>query len=233
MRPIALFLLSACVMFSLFSLVQGCGMKGEPQQEKLHVGESDQQPPAPEQQKVNPQGKPEYTVKVTPVDFFLGELKRLEAHHDFTSAVCFKIKIEGNVRCAPDVELWREGNRIDLPKYGFIIDDHSDEISFSVRTLPPSKEDKVLYRVSVGGMWSFARYLEKPIFREPLEVAFGPVSLEKPIELLPDSDSAVVWAMGGGHGIGLWKSQEEVEKRLKTLPWAMILRLRAEKKGKD
>src|SRR6266852_1722079 len=57
-------------------------------------------------------------VSITPVDFFSGELKRLKGHLDFVSAVCFKIKLEGRARCVPEVEVWCEGERVDIAKYG-------------------------------------------------------------------------------------------------------------------
>jgi len=168
---------------------------------------------------------------VTPVDFFSGDLKRLESHHDFISAVCFKIKVEGNVTCRPDVELWHEGKRVDIQKYGLSRDNTSDEISFTVRSLPIDKDDKVYYRATLGGMWRFGRIMEKPTtFHKPLKVAFGPVSLEKPIELKPGSNSAVVWAMGGGDGVDVTQLQADIDREVRGLPWAMILRLRVEPK---
>jgi hypothetical protein len=45
-----------------------------------------------------PRGDSEWSVRVTPAEFFTGDLKRLKGHLDFRSAVCFKIKIQGDGR---------------------------------------------------------------------------------------------------------------------------------------
>jgi hypothetical protein len=192
---------------------------------------SSQEKAAPEQ---NPDAdaKPDYTVRVTPTEFFAGELKRIRPLLDYTSAVCFKVKIDGNVRCRPDIEMWHDGNRVDLQKYLFAVDDHSDEIALTVRELAPDKQGRVHYQAAVTGQCEFARILEKPTLREPLKVAFGPGPIEQPIDLKPGSDSAIVWAMGGGHGLDLRDPQDKQEEQLKALPWAMVLRLGVEKKDR-
>ena len=165
-------------------------------------------------------------VHITPVDFFSGDLKRLKGHLDFVSAICFKIKTEGRARCVPEVEVWCEGERVDIAKYGVRTDKHSDEVSFTLRRVVNPKSDKVQYHATFGGMQSFERILDKPTPRKQLNLAFGPVSVEHPVELKP-GDSIVVWAMGGGHGVELSKP-DKVKTELKKLPWAMIVRLSAE-----
>jgi hypothetical protein len=217
------FLVACCVLG-----MGGCGAKQEPQRQALNVNGNDKQ--QPDQQRANAPAAPEYTIRVTPAEFFSGELKRLEPHHDFGFTACYKVKTEGNVRIRPEVESWREGERIDIGKFLYEINDRSDEISLAVKRLPPGKDDKTWYRVSIGGIWTYARFLEEPTFREPPKVGFGPVSLLEPIELRPGSDSAVVWAMGDGHGLSLSDTNDKLDKQLKTLPWAMILRLSVEKK---
>jgi hypothetical protein len=183
--------------------------------------------PAPERPAI-PAAKPEHTIRVTPTDFFSGDLKRLGPHLAFISAVCFKVKPGGEVRCRPEMELWREGKRIDIPKYGFRTDPTSDEISFTVRRLPPENGDSTRYMAVVGGMEQFGRVFDKPRFQPPLEVAFGPVSLEKPLDITLQSGSAIVWAMGGGDGLNPSDPQDKLQGQLEALPWAMILRLRVE-----
>jgi hypothetical protein len=165
-------------------------------------------------------------VYITPVDFFSGELKRLKGHLDFVSAVCFKIKTEGRVRCVPEAEVWCEGERVDRSNYGFKTDARSDEVSFTLRRIVNAKSDKVQYHATFGGIRSFDRILDEATPRRHLKVAFGPVSVEQKVEL-KRGDSVVVWAMGGGHGVDLSKPNE-VENELKKLPWAMIVRLVAE-----
>lgn len=186
--------------------------------------------PAAQDERKKP-AKSEYLVRITPTDFFSGELKRLKAHHDFTSVACFKIQIEGAVTCEPDVIMLRNGERVDRKSYAYAIDKASDEISLTLRECPPNKDESIWFRVGVGGIYTFSRYLERPVVSPPLEVAFGPVSIGKPAELKPGADSVVVWAMGGGRGVDLSKPGE-VEEKLKRLPWAMILRLRAEKRDR-
>ena len=165
-------------------------------------------------------------VSITPVDFFSGELKRLKGHLDFVSAVCFKIKTEGCARCVPELEVWCEGERVDIPKYGFWTDVRSDEVSFTLRRIVSRKADKVHYDATFGGIQSFERILEEPTPCKPLNVAFGPLSLEQQVEL-KKGNSVVVWAMGGGHGFDLSKP-DQVENEIKKLPWVMIVRLVAE-----
>jgi len=165
-------------------------------------------------------------VSITPVDFFSGELKRLKGHLDFVSAVCFKIKTAAHVKCEPEVEVWCDGERVDIAKYGCDTDSHSDEVSFTLRRIVNTKSDKVQYQATFGGIKSFDRILDKPTPRQHLNVAFGPLSMEQEIKLKPGS-SIVVWAMGGGHGVDLSKP-DEVEKKIKQLPWVMIVRLTAE-----
>jgi hypothetical protein len=99
-----------------------------------------------------------------------------------------------------------------------------------VRRDGENKEGEARFRVAVGGLYEFGRYLYKPTVKNPGRVAFGPVYLTKPFEINPATESVVVWAMGGGEGMDL-ENPGEVEARLKTLPWVMLLRLRAERKG--
>jgi hypothetical protein len=176
---------------------------------------------------------PEYLVRVTPAEFFSGELKRLKHHLDFLSAVCFKVKTQGPVSCRPDVEVWCDGERVDLAKYGYTRDDQSDEVNFTVRILEPNLRESVRYRAVVGGVMNFGRYLKRPESKKEIEAAFGPIWLEEPVEMKPGVESVIVWAMGstargGGDVLDLFKP-EVAEKRLQELPWAMILRLRLEK----
>jgi len=175
--------------------------------------------------------KSDYLIRITPVEFFSGELKRLKAHHDFLSAVCFKIKTNGDVTCVPDVIMLRDGNRVDRQSYAYKIDNDSDEISLTLREHPPNKEELIWYRASIGGIRNFARYLERPELPSSLKVMFGPVSICQPCELKPGTESVVVWAMGGGDGVDLSKPGKAHEQ-IRRLPWAMILELRAEKKSR-
>jgi hypothetical protein len=146
----------------------------------------------------------------------------------FFSAVCFKIKIEGPVELLPVVEVWNAGKRGDPDKSGALDDKESDEVTFSVRQVIRSDPDDIMYVAAVGGMVTFARHLERPKPRKTTRVAFGPVALSNPIVIKPGVDSIVVWAIGDGEGLDLSK-QEDVDKRLTGLPWAMILRLSVEK----
>jgi len=171
------------------------------------------------------QNKPMYTVRVTPTEFFSGALKRLEAHFDHSSAVCFNVRIQGGVTIWPDVEMWCDGKRVDRPRYGTKNDERSDEVTIVLREGERTDKDGKLYRVSVGGIESFVRDLKEPRSRQEIKVAFGPVSITEPLEFKPSVNSIVVWAMGAGDGIDLSK-QGEIQKRLESLPWAMILRLR-------
>jgi hypothetical protein len=173
---------------------------------------------------------PAYTVRVTPKTFFSGDLKRLEAHLDFSSAICFEVKSDGLVRCVPDVEMWRNGKRIDKPKYGARLDSSSNEISLVLHESDNVDPRKYKYRITVGGMQWFERTFQEPIPSRRSEVGFGPISIEKPIELKSGNDSAVVWAMGGGDGLDLSKP-ETVSEQLRGLEWAIVLRLRVDKKN--
>src|SRR5262249_28129365 len=100
-----------------------------------------------------------------------------------------------------------------------------------IRDYPPNKDGETWYRASVGGIYHFIRYLEEPIPKEPLKVAFGPSTIRKPVELTPKRDAVVVWAMGGGHGVDL-STTDTVDQAIKRLPWAMVLRLQAVKKDR-
>jgi hypothetical protein len=174
------------------------------------------------------ENKPIYSVRVTPTDFFSGELKRLEHHLDYRSAVCFKFSIQGAVSVWPDVEMWCDGKRVDQRKYGFGGDMRSDEISFMVRQKSEVDNQASEYRVTVGGRYSYARNIVEPKSRQQVNVRFGPVSISQPIELRPGNDSVVAWAMGAGEGFDLSK-QEGLDKQIKALPWVMVLRLRIKK----
>jgi hypothetical protein len=101
-------------------------------------------------------------------------------------------------------------------------------LSFTVTELERADPRTFKYRAAVGGIVSYARYLEQPTPRKPYNVAFGPVVLDKPFDLHPGVESVVLWAMGGGHGVNLAK-QDEVDRQIKRLPWVMILRLNVEK----
>jgi hypothetical protein len=170
--------------------------------------------------------EPAYVVRVTPAEFFSGDLKRLKGHLEFESAVCFKIKIRGAVRIHPDVEMWCDGERVDLPKYGYNRDDQSDELSFTVKR---KGQDKVQYRAVVGGMLQYQRYLNHPKPQDLFKGGFGPSSVERPFVLKPGHSSRVVWAMGGGNGVDLDKP-EGVDSQIKRLPWVMVFRLRVQEK---
>jgi len=167
-----------------------------------------------------------WNIRVTPTEFFSGELKRLKPHLDFTAAECFKIKIKGPVELNPDFQLWRNGKRVDIRKYGMRVDKGSDELTFTVRRLRDTKKG-VVYRVRVGGLLTFGRYFEQPPFGKDVKVAFGPICIEKPIELKPGADPVIVWAMGVGHGFDLTKPKE-AEIKLRKSPWVLVLRLSAE-----
>jgi hypothetical protein len=93
-----------------------------------------------------PIGEAKDVVSITPVDFFSGELKRLKRHLDFVSALCFKIKTEGRAQCVPEIEVWCEGKRVDIAKYGYETDPRSDEVSFTLRRIVSRKADKVPLR---------------------------------------------------------------------------------------
>jgi hypothetical protein len=205
----------------------GCGPNKAPE---LPGGQPGQRapaaPPKPDRQGV----RPEFTIRVTPAEFFSGELKRLEPHLDFTATLLFKVVIEGSATLEPHVEVWADGDRVDREKYGIRADEQSDEVSFTVRREPRDKHVEPMYRVSLGGMREYVRHLEIPTPRTPAKFGFGPASLNKPFELNPGNKSVVVWVMGDGDGIDLGEPAEEVERQLKKQAWVMCLRLRAEKK---
>jgi hypothetical protein len=165
-----------------------------------------------------------YSVRVAPTKFFSGELRRLEAHLDFLSADAFKVTTEGPVTVVPTVEVWCDSKRVDCTKYGFREDDGAGEVTLTVRRIEGRKADKTVFRVAVGGLHAFRCDLERPMPRKEEGVEFGPFTIDKPIVLQRGSDSAVIWAMGGGKGPNL-ERQDGVEHELKRLPWAIVLRL--------
>jgi hypothetical protein len=164
-------------------------------------------------------------IRINPVDFFSGELRRLEPHLEFASAVCFKIEKSDNIECLPEIEMWCDGERVDIAKYGFRSDGIANEITLVLRRLEIGEAGKVQFRVSVGGSRSFNRVIDKPNSMKLVKAEFGPISIDKPVQLTTKNRSMVVWAIGAGKGVDLTK-QDDFEKKLKTLPWAMILRLR-------
>jgi hypothetical protein len=121
--------------------------------------------------------------------------------------------------------MWCDGKRVDKPKYGYRRDKQSDELTLSMRQ--KFTDGKTEYLVSIGGQKSFGRRIEKPKPSQKVEVEFGPLTINKPVEIKSVGGSAIVWAMGAGNGASLDK-QDEVERMLKTAPWLLILRLRAE-----
>jgi hypothetical protein len=150
----------------------------------------------------------DYLMRVTPTEFFSGELKRLKPHVDFDAA-CFKIETRGSVRCRPEIEMWCDGKRVDKPKYGYLRDRGADEVTLSWRR--KVVDNQVAYPVTIGGLYTFSRHIEEPKSAQKVEIAFGPVSIRKPLELKSKGDSVIVWAMGTGHGADLGKA-EDVEK---------------------
>jgi hypothetical protein len=177
----------------------------------------------PADQKV---AEPKYLLRITPTEFFSGELKRLKDHVDF-DASCFKLAAGVSARCRPTLELWCDGERVDHPKYGSRDDRHSDEVTVSWRRRYRDGEQP-LYELAVGGIRSFGRRFEKPKSKQKAEVGFGPITIRKPVELKAPDCSVIVWAMGAGDGADLNKP-EQAEKMLQTAPWVLILRLTAEK----
>lgn len=164
-----------------------------------------------------------YSIRIEPVEFFSKDLKRLEAHLDFWDAICFKVTVRGPVDCVPEVELWCDGERVDIRKYGVVVNRKSDEVSFALRRVGQTPEGRAVYRATAGGIYTFRRTLEEPKPRRPAGAAFGPGRISEPLEFGPPCESVIVWAMGAGEGIDL-KKQSEVEKKLKEQPWAMFLR---------
>ena len=172
------------------------------------------------------EGEAEYVMKVTPTEFFSGELKRLKEHVDFKAA-CFKIVTSGHVECRPSVEMWCDGERVDHPSYGFVEDPHAGEVTMSWRRRVV--KGKVEYYVVVGGIKTFDRTIEQPKSKQHIVYAFGPVLIKKPVTLKKKDGSVVVWAMGAG-GAGEpadLANPKEVNRMLKTAPWVLILRLEA------
>jgi hypothetical protein len=157
------------------------------------------------------------------VDFFSGELKRLQGHLDFMSAVCFKLGFQGPVSCRPSIEMWCDGERVDIAKYGIGKPERTDEISFTLRQLK-THDNKISYKATFGGVQPFSRDLEQPRSRQHFNTAFGPVSIRRPVELSHGHDSTVVWAMGAGNGFDI-ADQAAVEKAIKTAPWIMLVRI--------
>jgi len=165
-------------------------------------------------------------IRITPTEFFSGELKRLKPHVDF-QASCFKIKTEGPLRCWLDIEVWCDGEEIKRGGRGYLDDPTSDEISLSFRQ-EIKKGDVWNYTVRTGGLITHGRSMDEPKSKQEIEVLFGPTAIRKPIELKSERESAIVWAVGAGHGFHL-DNQVEAEKKLNAAPWAIVLRLRAEK----
>jgi hypothetical protein len=170
-------------------------------------------------------------VRITPAEFFTGDLKRLKDHVDF-EAVCFKTETHGSLQCDLGIQMWCDGERVDIPKYGSLRDSNTKEISVSWRR-ERQANGRVMYRMSVGGMISFGRNIEEPVSKRKIDFRFGPIMIENPVELRRAGDSAVVWALGTGANdtsepADLTKP-DKVEKMLNRAPWVLILRLTAEK----
>jgi len=171
--------------------------------------------------------EPAPLLRITPTEFFSGELKRLKPHVDF-SAVCFKITAHGPYRCRPDVEMWCDGERVDHPKYGLRTDKDSEEETFSWRWREARMGKQSEFSVTFGGQEQFGRSLEVPVSKQPIVKGFGPLWISKPVELKGEHDSMIVWMVGAGDGAQP-DEPEEVEKYLKVAPWAMVVRFHAYK----
>jgi hypothetical protein len=187
-------------------------------------------------------------IRITPVDFFSGDLKRLEDHLDFGHGPsCFKIKGQRWFTCRPEIEVWAEGKRIDISKYASTFTSASDEVSFVVRDTDKNKDGRVVYRASVSGIYRYVRYFEgPPPADKDKDVGFGPIAIGQPVVLKKAGDSVVVWARGqmsaeaaaklvvvAPHGLeGDVAQLQDIEKHLKQLQWVMILRLSATEKGR-
>jgi hypothetical protein len=169
-------------------------------------------------------------VRITPAEFFSGELKRLKPHVDFHAA-CFKITTSGSVKCRADIEMWCDGKRVDEPRHGAGVDPAAGEVTLSWRKTSDPRTGKVYHYVVVGGLIEFGRTIEEPVSKQKIEAAFGPVDIRQPVELQATGDSAIVWAVGTGHGAFLEKPKDVKKKKmLQTAPWVLILRLTVEKK---
>lgn len=169
-------------------------------------------------------------VRVTPDEFFSGELKRLKPHVDFQAA-CFKVAASGTFTCRPDLEMYCDGRRVDKPKYGFNSDPRAGEVTLSWRKKSNAETGQVYYDLAVGGLESFSRYIDEPVSKQKIAFAFGPISIREPVELKKSGDSTIVWALGTGSAGSnpAVTTGKEARKLLQTAPWVLILRLTAEK----
>jgi hypothetical protein len=166
-----------------------------------------------------PAAPPAYALRLTPAEFFTGELKRLKQHVDF-QAVSFKIAKQDHVRCWPDIQMWCDGKRRDSGKYAYQVDWHSDEVSLSWRRKEVGR--RVEYDIRLGGLVTCQRVLEEPSSKQKIEVEFGPVMIRKPVTLNAVGDSAVVWVMGTGYGADPAKP-EQFKKMVRTAPWVLFV----------
>jgi hypothetical protein len=158
-------------------------------------------------------------VRVTPDEFFSGELKRLKPHVDFRAA-CFKIAASRSLECCPELEMYCDGQRVDKPKYGFLRDSGAGEVTLSWRRKKDPETDQTYYHLIVGGLKSFSRIVDEPVSKQKIAFAFGPIIIREPVELNKAGDSTIVWAMGTGSdgtNIDLTKA-EEARKLLQTAP---------------
>jgi hypothetical protein len=170
-------------------------------------------------------------IRISPTDFFSGELRRLKDHVDFDAA-CFKVARRGPVRCGPSLEVWCDGEIVGPGKLGGRGDRLSEEVTLSWRRIT-TWDNRLQYRLKVGGMSTFGFVLDEPKSRQEVQFHFGPVTIAEPVELKSERDSAVVWVLGAGRAtdrpdIDL-SDRVKVQKMLDTAPWVVVLRLIAMK----
>jgi len=72
------------------------------------------------------------SIRITPTEFFSGDLKRLKPHVDFRAA-CFKVTTQGPVECRGSVEMWCDGERVGISKSEGNLDTNAGEVTLSWR----------------------------------------------------------------------------------------------------
>ena len=164
--------------------------------------------------------EPENSVRITPTEFFSGELARLKPHVGF-KAVCFKIARKGSWTCAPVFEFWKDGEKVFYPGYAFDSNEQSDEITMSWRETPAKKKGDRRYYFQTGGIRTFGIDFDVPETPGSEARSF---TIKKSVVLNSQNESPAVWAIHVG-GEGDLSSKESVSKLQRTSRWVIIMRI--------
>jgi hypothetical protein len=172
--------------------------------------------------------------RVSPAEFFTGELKKLEPHLGLTASGCVAVEPAGGEQAFYlRLEEWKGGKRADTLPGLSLTSGKPFEVSVSVRE-DPGRFEKPMYRVVVawaGGGKSESRAGRVAIFETGDGVTAYPVKpLAKAIDL-EGKGSVVVWGlMAGKLRDSTIDPKESVEEMAKRVPWALLLRVMSDRK---